>query len=412
VLEYKGGVNYIVLLTFIMQLFHHYHRTRTHHIMHTEFALYELSVWLHVFSRSLISVFIPILLLQTGYSIESIVMYYFFYHFFDVPLNFVADWLIRIIGARWVVIIGSLSSITFFVGLYNLRQDNWPLLVCIALFAAIYDAFYWVAHLYIFMKCSTHKQNAVKDTSALYIVQQLGSMLAPAFGALILIFFNQQVLIFISVIILLFSIWPLFYIKNIQDTSLEKRKSLLTYLRSSRNVRKFFPRGLYAVHVIAEDIIWPMFVFVIFGTIESVAYIPVIISFTTMVFIYASGKIQKRRVFTLILGSIFMGIVWIFRLLFEYTSLYYISVFFMGLLSVFVAIPIESIIFETGKKSDTLLTSTVLNSTSMFFKLLMCTILLIMIHVFHVSFVIAALSMFALAICSRFFSEYSTQRAS
>ncbi len=189
-----------------MQLFYTYYRNNFYRLLHSEFWLFELSVWLHTFSRALVVVFVPIFLLNFDYSISEIMLFYCIFNIFDFPLNFFAKWLTYKIGARRVIILGSICSLVYFFILYNLGPDQWVLLILLALSAAFYDTFYWVAHIYLFMKCSPNDKNVGQDISFLNISRQVATMLAPIFGAITIIFWNQKALILISIIVLAISI--------------------------------------------------------------------------------------------------------------------------------------------------------------------------------------------------------------
>jgi len=212
-----------------MQLFHSYHGNRLIRLVHSKMWLFEFSIWLHTFSRSLVSIFIPILLLKSGYSVNEVILYYFLYNLIDVPLNFLARWCVRKIGARNVVILGTLFSVGFFACLFNLSANSWMLLLALASFAALYDTFYWVAHLYLFVKCSNKKDDVASDASGLSIARRLAGLMAPALGALILIGSNQDFLISISIFLLCLSLFPLFRIKGIPDKPLRKQKSFRAF---------------------------------------------------------------------------------------------------------------------------------------------------------------------------------------
>ena len=377
-----------------MPLFHHYHHSLKQRSVDTDVHVFEFSVWLHVFSRSLVSVFIPILLLQAGYSIGEVMIYYLIFNTFDVPLNFLAGWLTRKIGARWVIILGSLASVAFFVCLYNITDSNWLLLIAMALFAALYDVLYWVAHIYYFIKCSKNDDDVAKDTGTLKITRQLAGLLAPGLGAVIMIFWHQKALIVISVIILLISTAVLFRIKDTKDKPVRQKK-LREFFNSWADLKDYISVGLYGIHLSAEVIIWPIFIFSVFASIDSVAWLPMIISVTTIIFTYFTSRVpRKYRNKLIIIGGLLVATTWILRLLITDNYFFYISVFLTGFAAVLIGIPLHSNIYEKGERKDTLSTAMYRNTFSMATKIPLYGALVILVNVFHVSFIVAAIGMF------------------
>ena len=104
-----------------------------------------------------------------NYSIGEVVLYYFLYNLFDMPLNFLAQSLTAKFGAKFAIILGSIFSIGYFIVLFNLTPNNWLLLLALAILAAFYDTLYWVAHLFIFYKYSQKKTETPQRTLVLYI---------------------------------------------------------------------------------------------------------------------------------------------------------------------------------------------------------------------------------------------------
>jgi len=378
-----------------MRLFHHYHKHRLRHIIHKDFWLYELSVWLQVFARSLIGVFIPILLLKAGFSVVEVLAYFLIFNIINVPLNFLARHLIIKFGARVTLILGQIASIFYFIILYNLDARIWGLLIFLAVFAALYDTMYWVAHYYFFLNSIKKDKNVSKDTSIMHIVREVAGLLAPAIGAVVLIVSGQKTLIAISIAVLFLAIWPLYKLKHIKDKPVLKEiKPFKEYFLKTSSKRDYFSRAMFEIHSAAEDRIWPLFIFSLFGSLESVAWLPVIVSGTTILFTYMAGKANtKKRRTMIILGSMFMALTWLVRLYCGNEIFFYISVFLVGLFSLIISVPLESSLYEEGEK-DTLNAATYLNVSAMFPRIFFYLALIFVVQVYEVSFVIATLVMF------------------
>lgn len=380
-----------------MILLQRYYYQQMHRLFHSNLWHFEFSIWLHIFARSMIAVFIPIFLLKMGWSLSEIMLYYFIYTIFDAPLNFVARWLIWKIGARVTIFLSTLFYIAFLVVLYNLSFGNWALLILLALFSAIYDTLYWVAHIYFFMQCEDECDSMSSRVSFFHIVKTVAGIMAPIIGAIVLIFFSNKILIALSIIVLLLSIIPLFQTGQVTDRPSKKPQSIKEFFKKGEGLREYIMQGFFSFHNVAEAVIWPIYIYIIFENFESVAIIPIIVAVTTMFFTYFTGKIKKddrRKI--IIIGSFFIALVWILRLIILNNLFYYISVALIGLFSILVALPLESSIFERGRKKDALSASTYRNLFSMTPRILFFGVLYILLEIFQISFMIAIISMFIL----------------
>ncbi len=382
-----------------MHNLHAHHSLRLHRALHSSLGLFEWSVWLHTFARSLISVFVPIFLLKAGYPVADVLLYFLIVNTFDVPLDFFARWLIRRIGARVVIIIGSLCMLVYFMALSFLTVGDWPLLVTIAFFAAAYDALYWVAHLYFFMESSTHKKNIERDTSGLFIVQQLAEVMAPAIGAVLILIFGEDILLYVSVGIIIISIIPLFRIKGVHDKPSTPSQPWRAFWGTWEVARDYVSTGLYGIHMSAELELFPIFLFLLIGNVESVAAVAVLAAMATMLFTYFTGRLhRKHRVRTIIAGAIVATILWVGRIFVHEYVFLYASVFIVGLSGVMISIPLVSTLFEKGEKIDTLSASMWRNVSSMGAKIVLYGALFIVVEIAHVGFTTAAVGLLGILI--------------
>jgi len=91
----------------------------------------------------------------------------------------------------------------------------------------------------------------------------------------------------------------------------------------------------------------------------------------------------------IIVGALFTALIWGMRMIFDNDIFLYVSVFFMGLFTILVMVPLDSNIYEKGEAVDALHTSMFRNIFSMSSRILLFGAMLILLNFFEVSFATA-----------------------
>jgi FtsH-binding integral membrane protein len=381
-----------------MQLFRLHFNNKIRNLFHSDFWIYERSVWLHMLAQSVVSIFVAILLLQSGYTLNQVIFYYFLFYLFDVPMNYAAFYSVKFLGARWTVVIGVLAKIAFFVGLSLINGGSMWALVLLALFDALYDTFYYVSHFFIFMSLDTPSKSR-EHTGVLTAVQKLAGLLGPVVGAGLLLFVSENALIYAVIALLALSLVPLFQLHHL-DNKPKVGKPRFSDLGIKAR-RTFGSLMLWGIHTKVEITLIPLFIFSVVGTIESVAIIPVLISAAAIFLSYFVGRDHKHSMVEMIIkmGPILL-VIWILRLIVISNIFFYISIVIVSLMSLLISIPMDANIFKLGevKREHALSVSLYRNMINMVGGLIIFTILTAWVSVFHGSFIMAAIAICILVI--------------
>lgn len=380
-----------------MKLYHHIHRVN-HKIHNKDLRELDIFIFLHNIGNSLISVFIPIILYQIGFSIAQIFLYLFLFSVIDLPLNFIAKKGVLRLGAREAIMIGLIAEIIYFLILYNAKLELSTLII-LAFFAALYDSFYWVGQWFIFNEIIKPSDGVGKETSFYMNARNIANFISPGIGALVLIFFSKEYLILVTLFLFIVSLLFLFKI-NKKHLKHIKRKGTKSYLSYKFNRINISITGLWALHEDIEHIIFPLFIFVTFATIGGVGLLPMITAFGSILFaLYIGRQTDKHNKIVLIsIGTFIIAFVWIIRLFFPQISIYMITTFLIGFISVSIFIPLESKRIEDGRKTNMLDASVYRNASWVFMSSILYGVLYFAIDKFHVSFITAIFVMFTLGI--------------
>ena len=381
-----------------MQLFRLHFNNKLRNLFHSDFWIYERSVWLHMLAQAVVSVFVAILLLEGGYTLNQVIFYYFLFYLFDVPLNYLAYYFVKWFGARWTLIVGVLAKIAFFVGLSMIGGGSLWVLVLLALFDALYDTLYYIAHFYIFMSLDTPEESR-EHTGILKAVQKLGGLLGPVVGAGLLIFVSENALIYATIALLGLSIIPLFQLHHLDDKPKVGNPRFSDLGIKAR--RPFLSMLLWGMHSKVEGHLIPLFIFIVIGTVESVAIIPVLISAAAIFLSYFVGKDRKHTLSEMVVKMApLVFVIWILRLIIANNVFYYISIVLVSLVSLLISIPMDADIFKLGEvnREHTLSVALYRNLVSMIGGLIIFTILAAWVSIFQGSFIMAAIAIFILII--------------
>lgn len=366
------------------------------------FWLFEASVWLHLFSASFISVFIPVLLYEDGFGISTILLFYFLLHFINIPSNFLAGKITGRIGSRNSVVIATIFYLLFFLSFTTLETETVGTLILMAILAALYDGFYYVASLNMFMESSKNPENSGKNTGILNIIISLAYLLGPFAGSLILLLTkNEDYVLYAAAFFLFLSILPLFKMKSGPKNKEVKIMPIKEFFRSDRERKNHFALMFYKVGEGTEYILFPLYLFLIIGTLESVAVLAVLVPIFSFFFTYLSGNIKREnRRFFIQFGSLLIALLWLSRMYFDGNYALYAGSILMSLLIIFVRIPIDANIYRTGNEELHSLSSSVYkNSLSMFAKGILFGILFVLSFSLDIHSLFAT-AFFISAICS------------
>ncbi len=209
---------------------------------------------LRAMAYSLIGVFIPIYLLNLGFSFQQVVLYLLVKYVVAGVVSPVVPFIQRKTGVKHTIFLSTLFLSVFFLMLYSIQQYHWNIFL-LAVLQGFDLMFFWVPLNSEFVSRSSSK-HVGKQMSVLLAIPRVISISAPFIGALVISYFNFDVLLIISLLIIISSSFPLFLsredffktkrIKKVFSSKINKKYSLL-----------YFSKGMISVSLY----LWPLFAY-------------------------------------------------------------------------------------------------------------------------------------------------------
>lgn len=238
--------------------------------------------------NAMIGIFVPIYLYALGYSLANIFMFHIFMFSAEFLFEYVATNVVSKFGPKHAIAMSLPFTIVHFWMLSTLPAYGWPLWL-VGVVNGVALALYWQGYHYDFSKAK-RKNNVTNDLSRLYIMLAVLGAVGPFVGGYIATHYGFGILYGVILILLSLVFIPL--MKKGEKHS--ARKVNLRRVHLGHIARDVISYGGTGIDGSVSLTIWPLFIFFILGTYESVGLVTSLALFLTIAVTYAVGKLVNN----------------------------------------------------------------------------------------------------------------------
>ena len=248
-----------------------------------KFGIY---VFLSTFSRSLIEVFIPVILYKFGYSIKEVLLYYLIVNLVSLFITYPSIYISNKYNNKILSIVGITSFIALQVAL-NYMVRSMLYLVLIAVLFAFYRRGYWISRRYYNLEIIKDK-NIATSYSIIMILNQLAVVVSGYIGSLILDFVSLRVLTIIAIILFALCLIPI----NMMKFEHEKKQYNLNLKNTIKSIPKsdIYLFGSYELNNVIKFLIPLYIVIYVKDTYQTIGLVTLITNLALLIFTFLFGK--------------------------------------------------------------------------------------------------------------------------
>jgi len=321
------------------------HRHILHFLRNRELNELYVSIAARYLALSMIGVFVPIYLLDLGYSLPSVMIFYAILYGTHAVFTIPAGKIACRFGFKHSILFSLPLLVSFYVLLYALHHYQFPI-YAIAVIYGINMALFWMGYHSDFSKCSSRECRG-KQVGTAQAAATAFNVIGPVTGGIILTFVGFDVLFIIVSVMLLASAIPLFLSKDIHEPV---KFSIRGVFRDNRirDVPAYFGKGIeHATGII----IWPIFIFFfVLNSYTSLGFVFSLSIFFSLVFAFVVGKFSDiNRRLVLRLGSLFNALVWVFRAFARTPLLVYIADSLYGMSQTTIIVSFNALNYDKAK---------------------------------------------------------------
>src|SRR3989344_4872886 len=168
---------------------------------------------LNSFAMAFVSVFIPIYLLQLGYSFQMVMVWMIIHHSTLLLCAFITIYISNRIGLVHSLHIRFILLLIYFLLLLFALEDTPTLFYVIPVLTGAEAAFYWMPLNILFIR-NTKEADMGRSMSKFFVIPKALSMISPLLGAFIAIYFGFTSLFALAMFLLFFTFLPVFSLRS------------------------------------------------------------------------------------------------------------------------------------------------------------------------------------------------------
>jgi len=327
----------------------HKHTGIFHFLKNRELNELYISIAIRAFAVSLIGVFIPIYFYQQGYSFFSIFLFYAFWSLTHLLFSIPSAKISSKLGLKRSILLSIPFLILFFFFLYSLENFNWPLPL-LSILIGLSTSLFWLSYHVDFAKFSNRK-NRGKQVGFSKIIIAVFSVLGPIAGGIILTFVGFGMLFIIVSVLLIGSVIPLFFSREIHEPS---SFSLKGFFRGQK-IKDILSYIGFGIEGKIGAVVWPLFIFIfIFSekyiSLGLVSSLTLGVALISVIFIGKFSDIYRRKI--LKIGSVFNAVIWIVKSFIITPVQVFITDAFYGVSRVTMDVPFDAINYDKAKEEE------------------------------------------------------------
>jgi MFS family permease len=264
-----------------------------HFLKHKEMNELYASYGILNFALGLISIFIPIYLYQLGYSVTTILFFFFLNSVSFVIFSYWGARIVARLGVKHAMLTTIPIFIAFFLGL-RFIQDFPILFFILPILRSLKMILYNYSFHLNFIQHSDRKHRG-REVSIMQAMEVTAGIISPFLGGVIIKYYSFPVLFIAGSVILLLAMVPLFLTKDTYEKITFDKKNLILGIFKKENLNFIYSFSGYAIESWIGMIIWPIFLFTLFANVASIGAITSITTLLTFVIFYFVGKATDRK---------------------------------------------------------------------------------------------------------------------
>ncbi|MDX1765575.1 MAG: MFS transporter [Candidatus Saccharimonadales bacterium] len=281
------------MLDIIYSLFHHHKKWRD--IKMSELSELYLSNTIKTLAVSLVGIFVPIYLLDLGYSLSEVAIFHVIFFGVRPSFDLLSGWLVVRYGPKHVMRLSYFVTTISMALLVTLGEINYPLWLVAVLWSFSWSS-YWLAYHADFSKVKDEPTEG-KEFGNMAIFVRLASAFGPLIGGLLAWVINVQFVFIVSVGMMFLAAVPLMLspepIKRRNNLSFER----IPPKKIWRDLLSYWGAGFESI---TPTVIWPLYIAVAVFAFDDAVYAKVgFFSSLALVFgivlLRYSGKLLDRH---------------------------------------------------------------------------------------------------------------------